>query len=168
MWEKVFWMDEAMLQLIAAGEQGDRKAQYKLGLIYYHGQGVERDHRKAAEWLEKAAAQGDFAANDMLGACYYMIGLDYYCGTEIEQDYEKALSYFKEAADRGLLEAQYALGFNYALGIGAEKDYQKAFSWLMEAIEQEEDTPAYMVQEICRQYGKPGTVKKRIVGFTKR
>lgn len=160
-------MDDEMTRLIAVGEAGDSKAQYKLGLCYYHGQGVERDYHQAAEWLEKAAAQGDFAANDMLGACYYLMGLDYYCGTDREQDYEKAIGYFRESAERGLLEAQYAMGLNYALGIGVEKDYQQGFAWLMAAIEQEEDTPAYLVQNICQQYGKPGVVKKRVVGFKK-
>ena len=37
---------------------GDARAQYYLGLIYYHGEGVKQDYAEAADWFHKAAQQG--------------------------------------------------------------------------------------------------------------
>ncbi len=39
-------------------EQGDARAQYNLGLMYYNGQGVGHNYVTARQWYEKAAAQG--------------------------------------------------------------------------------------------------------------
>lgn len=49
-----------------AAEQGSAEDQYRLGLLYYKGQGVPQDYKKAADWFEKAAAQGWVAAEQML------------------------------------------------------------------------------------------------------
>ena len=40
-------------------EQGDAKAQYNLGQMYYEGQGVPQDHKEAVKWYRLAAEQGD-------------------------------------------------------------------------------------------------------------
>ena len=39
-------------------EQGDDRAQYKLGASYARGQGVKKDYVQAMEWYRKAAEQG--------------------------------------------------------------------------------------------------------------
>ena len=46
--------------------QGDAKAQYYLGFMYYKGQGVEQDFSQAKLWFEKAAAQGHAGSKEML------------------------------------------------------------------------------------------------------
>lgn len=38
--------------------KGDADSQRNLGLMYYNGQGVKQDYKKAIEWYEKAATQG--------------------------------------------------------------------------------------------------------------
>ena len=50
--------------------QGDARAQFNLGLLYYHGQGVLQDYALARQWYEKAAAQGDADAQYNLGLLY--------------------------------------------------------------------------------------------------
>ena len=42
-----------------AARLGSDKAQNNLGILYYNGQGIETDLKKAKEWLAKAAAQGN-------------------------------------------------------------------------------------------------------------
>jgi TPR repeat protein len=42
-----------------AADLGLATAQYSLGVMYYKGDGVERDIAKAREWWTKAAAQGE-------------------------------------------------------------------------------------------------------------
>lgn len=39
-------------------DRGHATAQFHLGHMYRHGQGVEQDNAKALEWYRKAAAQG--------------------------------------------------------------------------------------------------------------
>src|ERR1700704_3745860 len=51
-------------------EQGDARAQYNLGLMYYYGDGVMEDHGEAIKWLRLAAEQGFAAAQDRLGTMY--------------------------------------------------------------------------------------------------
>jgi TPR repeat protein len=48
-------------------EQGDRSAQFRLGLLYENGEGVPRDFAKARLWYEKAAVQGEAKAQFYLG-----------------------------------------------------------------------------------------------------
>ena len=50
-----------------SAQAGHPKAQYRLGLLYEQGTGVEKDAAKAFEWFTKAAAQGDPDAAKKLG-----------------------------------------------------------------------------------------------------
>ena len=43
---------------LAKANKGDAKAMFKLGNMYRHGQGEEKNPTKAFEWYEKAATQG--------------------------------------------------------------------------------------------------------------
>ena len=56
--------------LIKLAEQGDAKAQHRLGLIYFLGQGVPKDDAEGLKWFRKAADQGLADAQAMLGAYY--------------------------------------------------------------------------------------------------
>ena len=47
-------------------ESGSSKDQLALGRMYYNGVGVAKDDAKAAEWWQKAAAQGNEAAQEAL------------------------------------------------------------------------------------------------------
>jgi hypothetical protein len=52
-----------------AAEQGFGTAQFQLGLLYYHGQGVPRDHIEAYKWFSLAA---ETRGRDHLKADYYL------------------------------------------------------------------------------------------------
>ena len=49
---------------------GDPRAQFFLGIMYAEGTGVPRDDRRAAHWLNLAAAQGDASAAHLLANTY--------------------------------------------------------------------------------------------------
>ena len=49
-----------------AAERGEPEAQYKLGILYDTGDGVEQDKWEAVEWWRKAAKQGDKNARNEL------------------------------------------------------------------------------------------------------
>ena len=49
-----------------AAEQGHAQAQYRLGICYDEGSGVEEDEDEAVKWYWKAAEQGHWDAKEML------------------------------------------------------------------------------------------------------
>jgi len=57
---------EIVAGLLAAAEQGDVDAQYRVGLIYAEGRGVAQDEVKSCYWLGRAVRQGDADAQTLL------------------------------------------------------------------------------------------------------
>lgn len=49
----------AFIRLKPAAEKGNPEAQYAVGYMYYYGQGVVEDRRKAWYWITKAAHAGN-------------------------------------------------------------------------------------------------------------
>ena len=58
--------EEAFKEWTEAAEHGDADAQYNLGCLYVRGEGVPRNRAQAAEWFQRAAAQGDLDATTWL------------------------------------------------------------------------------------------------------
>jgi TPR repeat protein len=102
--------------------EGDARAQAMLGLLYYHGQGVQQDFAAAATWLHKAADQDDATAQSHLGVMFFE-------GQGVPQDKTQAMKWFRRAADLGDAEAQFNLGLSYAKGEGGEPDNVRAHMW---------------------------------------
>jgi len=49
-----------------AAEQGHAGAQCNLGRRYYDGEGVEQNEKEAVKWLNKAAVQNNYFAQEIL------------------------------------------------------------------------------------------------------
>lgn len=81
-----------------AAEQGHARSQYKLGLMYANGYGVEQDHAEAFKWFRLAAAQGERDA-------HFKLGVMYSNGQGVIQDNVRAHSWFNLAAEAGHEEA---------------------------------------------------------------
>ena len=73
-------------------DQGNARAQFSLGRMYYIGQGVLRDNAKADGWYRKAAVQGFDYAQFNLGVAYEDGGLG------VPQDYTLAHMWFNLAS----------------------------------------------------------------------
>ena len=65
-----------------AAEQGHSPSQFNLGLMYYFGEGIIKNYKKALQWFGKAAEQGNADAQSNLGLMYYK-------GEGTEKNYEK-------------------------------------------------------------------------------
>lgn len=50
--------------------EGERDAQFRLGLMYHQGRGVPRNYREAVQWYRRAADQGSALAQNNLGVIY--------------------------------------------------------------------------------------------------
>ena len=85
-----------------AAEQGDRDAQYYLGICHDFGYGVPQNHREAVIWYRKAAERGVVMAQYNLAYCYEF-------GEGVEQDWEKAREWYAKAAAQGDEKARKAL-----------------------------------------------------------
>ncbi len=89
-------------QLRPLATQGDPDAQYKLGSLYYSGNGVKQDFPQSALWYRRAAQQGNIDAQYSLGNMYLM-------GEGIEQDDNQAAHWYALAADQGHMSASHNL-----------------------------------------------------------
>lgn len=110
-------------------EAGDATAQFKLGSLYYFGQGVSQDYVEAAQWFRLAAEQGNATAQHVLGLMYYNDDLG------VVKDYGEAARWFRLAAEQGNTEAQGLLGFMYAKGLGVAQDNVQSHYWFYIAAE---------------------------------
>jgi uncharacterized protein len=155
----------AIKWLRASKAQGDADAEFLLGYLYEHGQGLARDYAKAAENYGAAALQGHSTAENNLASLYqhgqgvpkstdkafkwYLasarhgnpvgqcnLATLYYLGAGIPRDYKEAARWFRAAADSGSAEAQNSLGVSYYKGLGVKLDYGEAARWLRLAARQ--------------------------------
>jgi TPR repeat protein len=75
----------------ALAEQGHAAAQYSLGFMYYRGDGMLPDLKKAVHWYRLAAEQGDPDAQLNLGLMYAQ-------GEGLKTDYVQAYKWFSLAS----------------------------------------------------------------------
>ena len=108
-------------------EQGNAAAQYRLGMLYAEGKGVEQNDATAFMWLQRAAKQGDADAQ-------YNVGASYVEGIGVGKNEAEAASWFQRAANQGMVYAQINLGLLYASGTGVPKDNVEALKWLELAL----------------------------------
>ncbi len=113
---------KSLRELKALAEKGDAVSQFKVGLIYYSGQGVPRDYLEALNWFRKAALQNNPLAQ-------YNVGYMYEKGEGTPQDYVEAAKSYRQAAERGNQLAQYNLGYMYEKGQGVLPDEVRALMW---------------------------------------
>ncbi len=106
-----------------AAEQGNAIAQFNLGVMYFHGQGVPQNYQEAMKWYRKAAEQGQTDAQNNLGRMYYN-------GQGVPQSYQEAMKWYHRSAKQGYAAAQHNLGLMCANGYGVQKNDVVAYSWL--------------------------------------
>jgi uncharacterized protein len=102
--------------------EGDARAQWILGLLYYGGRGLSQDYNEALMWFRQAAEQ------DVAGAQFHL-GVMFYEGRGVPQDTAEAAKWFHRAADLGDAQSQYNLGLLYAKGETGEPDNVAAHMW---------------------------------------
>lgn len=86
-------------------EGGDVTAQYRLGIMYDLGQGVQRDTTQAEHWLRLAAVQGHAEAQ-------FALGLLYEVGRGGHWSPAESRWWIRQAANQGHLEALHWLVTN--------------------------------------------------------
>lgn len=124
-------------ELRVQAEEGDAKAQNRLGFMYAYGEGgAQEDRLEAVRWYLKAAKQGDAEAQLNLGSMYES-------GQGVAENYAEAEKWYLESAGQGNIDAQFSLGMMY-LNRGRQF-YSDAIKWWRKADEQgHENAPYYL------------------------
>ena len=133
--------DTAFRILMPLAEQGHKRAQTGIGLMYLHGNGVEKNESKALEWFKEATCQNhDWA--------FYHLGTMYYYGMSVEQSYKKSFEYFQKASLINNATAFLNLGHFYQEGKGVQKDDLLALKNYKKALQLGELDAAFFLGEI--------------------
>lgn len=140
-------------------EQGNVKAQMKLGEINFKGHCGPQGEAEAFKWYGKVAKQGNAEAQISLGILYFdgkgvaqsdanaaiwyrkaaeqgnpmgewMLGKMYFEGKGVPQSDSEAVNWYRKAAEQGDPAGQRLLGDMYGMGRGVPKDYVQAYMWL--------------------------------------
>jgi TPR repeat protein len=119
--------DVAELRNIAAA--GNAQAQFLLGGLYYHGEGVPQDLAEAARLYRLAADQGNAEAQNA-------IGFQYLQGMGAARDDAQAAYWFGKAAEQGHPGALTHLGRLSLSGRGVTRDVAEAARLFKLAAEQ--------------------------------
>lgn len=94
-----YWLSDSPIgELLDKAANGDREAQFALGLMYYQGDGVEENHYEAADWWYRAAENGHSKAQ-------FLIGVAYCSGDGVKQDKNEGIKWIKMAAEQGDVDA---------------------------------------------------------------
>jgi hypothetical protein len=107
-------------------EQGEPRAQLRLGTLYAQGQGVPRDYAKAAALYRRAADQGNTDAMEALAAAIFQ-------GDGVARDFDEMARLHQQAANKGVTVAKFHLAVCYHQGWGVKKDLVLAYGWFAAA-----------------------------------
>lgn len=135
----------SIVEIRSRAEQGEKEAQFRLGVCYGKGEGVLQDDVKSVNWYRKAAEQGHSEAQNNLGDCYYE-------GKGVPKDGAEAVKWYRKAAEQGHAVAQHNLGYCYLHGEGVPQDDVEAVKWFRKAAEQGYDQDQRPLG-ICYEHG---------------
>jgi uncharacterized protein len=128
-------------------DQGNEGAQVLMAGIYLRGDGgYAKDPVLAAQWFERAAAQGNSYAQFMLGEIHEQ-------GWGTPKNLKVAAEWREKAANRGDNQAQLKLAKMYLNGEGVEKDLQKAEYWLNRADIEGNSDARVLLAKLYRERG---------------
>ncbi|WP_010298196.1 F-box/SEL1-like repeat protein [Candidatus Odyssella thessalonicensis] len=137
----------AVEMLQRAVQEGSIEAIYTLGIMYYYGKGIEKNHTMAIQFLERfkntppeafADEVIDESVGDMtdfyMGKATFLLGKIFYEGTAGEKNFKKAVEYLKECYPTK--KSGFYLGDIYENGgRGIETDNKEAAYWYAKAAE---------------------------------
>jgi len=104
---------EAVRWYRMAAEQGNARAQFSLGSMYDHGEGLPRTTPR----LFAGTASGGTGNADAQNS----LGLGYEDGQGAPQDHAEAARWYRKAAEQGNAGAQFNLALSYEQGQGCRR-----------------------------------------------
>ncbi len=126
--------------LVADAEKGRPSAATRLGLMFFHGQGVKADANLAIKWLQRGVDLGSAQAKLTLGRLTIW-------NTTPGYNSEQALEMLNDAADAGQGSAWLIIGLHYSGAFGGRLNHPRAVDAFKKAHESKTNS------EGTRQYG---------------
>jgi hypothetical protein len=106
---------------------GHSMGSYGLGLCAFHGVGIQRDYKVAAEYLREAMEQDNPWA-------LYLLGYMYYAGLGVQMNLDEAKRIYMLGYNLGEKQATYILGYMHEMGLGYEQDFRRAYEYYEKAV----------------------------------
>ena len=110
--------EERITNLTNLADSGNVEAQRELGILFYHGIGLEKDYGEAMKYFNLAAEQGDELAQ-------YYLGNMFREGNGVDQNDAKAFEWYKRASDKGYIPAKQKIRKHYAAAAAAAASKDK-------------------------------------------
>lgn len=110
-------------------ENGDKEAQFRLGLKYHKGEDLPKNDIEAAKWYQKASDQNQLDAR-------HNLALLYKTGNGVKKDLKVAFELEKSAAELGQKYSQNTLGLYFLDGIGTAQNISEGIKWLTTSANQ--------------------------------
>ena len=120
----------AFKNYLIASKRFDANVQYKLGVMYDTGQGVEQDFTKAIEHFEQSIKYKEKPYS------LWRLGKIYLLGKGVTKDYDKAKEYFERAEAVGDANSQFELGHIHEYGKGIPISLPRAIHYYEKSAEQ--------------------------------
>jgi TPR repeat protein len=135
---------EEAYEWLAQGTE-DPRCDYALGVLFYNGQGVARNFRRATDHYSRAAEAGIVPAQVSAGFAYAN-------ALGVPEDFEKAARYLKMAAEAGEAAAKITLAEIYAKGHagGSRKEAAALIREVLSTGSSEEAMEIYSRYELHR------------------
>lgn len=119
----------AYKELLPEANKGNAEAQWAMGLMNYHGNGMLSDIPEAAAWFKKAGNQGHSESSLVIANMYFS-------GEYFNKSKRKSLEWMEKAAEQGSVMAMYRTGLFYGRGDTVPQDKIKAKKWFKLAYSQ--------------------------------
>ena len=118
---------------------GHKLASYNLGDIYYEGNDVDQDYKKAKKYYEvfinlNRDTEKNYIKN-YLSLVFFNMGKIYHDNLTNEEDFTLAKQYYEQSFNFGFNYAATYIGEFYYKGIGVEKNIDKAIIWLSKDLD---------------------------------
>ena len=110
---------------LKAAQQGDEKAQFRVGEMLHSGEAGTKDLSEAVQWFLKSAEQDMAESQYALGVCYAN-------GEGVEKNYTEAERWLLKAARQGDPRHQFQLATLYL----THGEREKAIGWLEDSAKQ--------------------------------
>jgi len=136
-------LDKWMLQAY----EGDRDAQFKVGVLFTNNQFQSADMEQAVYWYKQAARQGHALSQ-------YNLGHQYLTGVGVKRSESEAMKWWLKAAVQDHPLAQFNLGRAYYLGIGVQKDHDQSRYWFDRAAQNNEPKSIDILEQL--KWSEPG------------
>jgi len=140
-------LDKWMLQAY----EGDRDAQFKVGVLFTNDQFNSADFEQAVYWYKQAARQGHSLAQ-------YNLGHQYLTGVGVKRSETEAMKWWLKAAQQDHPLAQFNVGRGYYLGIGLAEDHSQSQYWFKRAAQNQEPKSIEILEQLG--WAKPGEYVK--------